>query len=104
MPGRPCHIVREGPAYYTARVQGNLAFRLWKSCQCFKVLERVNERTPVTQKIVLLKKEDCFTDGVVRSCAAPFAQNKMSKRLSESTAVLKTILDKQDIPKNTLDN
>ena len=72
MPGRPCHIVREGHAYYPARVQGNLAFRLWKSCRCFKVLERVNERIPVAQKIVLLKKEDCFADGVLRSCAAPF--------------------------------
>jgi hypothetical protein len=33
-----------------------------------------------------------------------FAQNKMSKRLSESTTVLKTILGKQDMPKSILDN
>jgi hypothetical protein len=32
-----------------------------------------------------------------------FAQNKMSKHLSESTTVLKTILDKQDMPKSILD-
>jgi hypothetical protein len=97
MPGRPCHIVREGHAYYTARVQGSLAFRLWNSRGCFKVLERVNERIPVTQKIVLLMV--CFAVTL-----RLFAQNKMSKRLSESTAVLKTILDKQDIPKSILDN
>jgi hypothetical protein len=97
LPGRPCHIVREGHAYYTARVHGSLAFRLWKSRRCFKVLERVNERIPVTQKIVLLMV--CFAVAL-----RLFAQNKMSKRLSESTAVLKTILDKQDIPKSILDN
>ena len=51
----------------------------------------------MTRKIVLLMV--CF------AVALPlFAQNKMSKRLSESTAVLKTILDKQDIPKSILDN
>jgi hypothetical protein len=32
-----------------------------------------------------------------------FAQNKMSKRLSESTTVLKTVLGKQDMPKSILD-
>jgi hypothetical protein len=57
----------------------------------------------MTKEIVSLK-EDCFTDGVVRSYAAPFAQNKVSKRLSESTTVLKTILGKQDMPKSILDN
>ena len=41
---------------------------------------------------------------VARSCAAPFAQNKMSKCLSDSTTVLKTIFGKQDMPKNILDN
>jgi hypothetical protein len=34
----------------------------------------------------------------------PFAQNTMSKRLSESTTVLKTVLGKQDMPKGILDN
>lgn len=33
-----------------------------------------------------------------------FAQNNMSKRLSGSTTVLKTVLDKQDMPKSILDN
>jgi hypothetical protein len=33
-----------------------------------------------------------------------FAQNIMSKRLSESTIVLKTTLDQQDMPKSILDN
>jgi hypothetical protein len=33
-----------------------------------------------------------------------FAQNQMSKHLSESTTVLKTILGKQDMPKSILDN
>jgi hypothetical protein len=33
-----------------------------------------------------------------------FAQNNMSKRLSESTTVLKTVLDKQDMPKSIPDN
>ena len=51
----------------------------------------------MTQKIVLLMV--CFAVTL-----RLFAQNKMSKRLSESTAVLKTILDKQDIPKSILDN
>jgi lipid-binding SYLF domain-containing protein len=32
-----------------------------------------------------------------------FAQNKVTKRLSDSTAVLQTILDKQEIPKNVFD-
>lgn len=56
-------------------------------------------------------KEDCLTERkivllmVCFAVALPlFAQNKMSKRLSESTTVLKTILDKQDMPKSILDN
>jgi hypothetical protein len=49
------------------------------------------------KKIVLLMV--CF------AVALPlFAQNKMSKRLSESTTVLKTVLDKQDMPKSIPDN
>ena len=33
-----------------------------------------------------------------------FAQNNMSKSLSKSTTVLKTVLDKQDMPKSIPDN
>ena len=57
----------------------------------------------MTKEIVLLK-EDCFTDGVLAVALPPFAQNKRSKRLSESTTVLKTIPGKQDMPKSILDN
>ena len=50
-----------------------------------------------TEKIVLLMV--CF------AVALPlFAQNNMSKGLSESTTVLKTVLDKQDMPKSIPDN
>jgi len=55
------------------------------------------ERRLFYWKIVLLMV-------VLRSCAALFAQNNMSKCLSESTTVLKTVLDKQDMPKSIPDN
>ena len=57
----------------------------------------------MTRRIVLRKKIVLLM--VCFAVALPlFAQNKMSKCLSESTTVLKTILDKQDMPKSILDN
>jgi lipid-binding SYLF domain-containing protein len=57
---------------------------------------RVNERIAMTKKITLLLV--CF------AITLPlFAENKYSKRLQESTTVLKTVLEKHEVPQNILD-
>jgi len=71
------------------------------SAKRFEYLFSANSGSAIAKHIK--SKVNFFVIGILSIALPLFAENKYSKRLSESTTVLTTILDKHEVPQDVLD-